>query len=281
MNKIWRITIITATYNCADTLEQTILSVINQTYKDIEYIIIDGGSTDGTIEIIKKYQHLITKWVSEPDQGIYDALNKGINLSTGDYIQILGSDDSLINDSIIYDIVKTINDDIDILSAPVWVIDESHKLQRLKENRRSKTMIMAGRMIPHQGVFVRSSLMQQFLFDVKYKIASDYNFILKAVMENKRLEFVDFPVAYYSNGGKSSVNKCESAEEYNIIMLQNNIDKDLIERFNCRIKSERRLFALKNFIRSICQFFCVYKILLRMKGWEVHKCSNQKCRWCK
>src|SRR4051812_46461192 len=88
-----KISIITITYNSAKTLEQTMLSVLHQTYKDIEYIIVDGGSTDGTLELINKYKERVSKIVSEKDNGLYDALNKGIELATGDVIGILHSDD--------------------------------------------------------------------------------------------------------------------------------------------------------------------------------------------
>ena len=91
------ISIITVSYNAVKTIEQTISSVVNQSYSNIEYIIIDGGSTDGTVDIIKKYEDRIAYWVSEPDGGIYDAMNKGIKVATGDYIQIIGADDFLIN----------------------------------------------------------------------------------------------------------------------------------------------------------------------------------------
>ena len=88
-----KITILTATFNSGKTLEQTISSVVNQDYKDIEYIIVDGASTDNTVDIIKKYEKYGIKWISEPDNGLYDALNKGFDMATGDYFQVLGSDD--------------------------------------------------------------------------------------------------------------------------------------------------------------------------------------------
>ena len=88
-----KITIITASYNSVETIEDCIKSVLNQIYSNIEHIVIDGGSTDGTLDVIKKYKDKITKWISEPDKGIYDAMNKGIKLATGDIIGIFNSDD--------------------------------------------------------------------------------------------------------------------------------------------------------------------------------------------
>ena len=97
-----KISVVTVCYNAADTIEKTMLSVLNQTYHDIEYIIIDGGSTDGTVEIIRKYADRIAYWVSEPDKGIYDAMNKGIKVATGEYIYFLGADDLLCENVFFY-----------------------------------------------------------------------------------------------------------------------------------------------------------------------------------
>lgn len=92
MNKL-KISVVTVCYNAVETLEETMLSVLHQTYPDIEYIIIDGGSTDGTVDIIKKYADRLAYWVSEPDKGIYDAMNKGIDIATGDYINFMNAGD--------------------------------------------------------------------------------------------------------------------------------------------------------------------------------------------
>ena len=95
------ISVVTVSYNAVDTIERTILSVLNQTYSDIEYIIIDGGSTDGTVDLIKKYADKITYWVSEPDQGIYDAMNKGIDVATGEWINFMNSGDSFYRQDVL------------------------------------------------------------------------------------------------------------------------------------------------------------------------------------
>ena len=118
MNNITKISIVTVSYDVAGTIEQTISSVVNQTYENIEYIIIDGGSTDGTVDIIRKYEDKIAYWVSETDRGIYDAMNKGIDVATGDYIYFLGADDILFNLPII-SISNAWHDNIDILLGKV------------------------------------------------------------------------------------------------------------------------------------------------------------------
>ena len=100
-----KITIITVCYNSAATLEKTILSVANQSYSNIEYIIVDGNSNDGTVDCIKKHEDKITNWISEPDKGLYDAMNKGIAMATGDIIGILNSDDTFYSDKILSEII--------------------------------------------------------------------------------------------------------------------------------------------------------------------------------
>ena len=127
MNDI-KITIVTVCYNSAKTIEQTICSVLNQTYKNIEYIIVDGGSTDETVDILRKYSCKI-KWISEPDDGIYDAMNKGIKMASGEYIQFIGSDDCLINYTIIEKHIDKIDLTADIIRAEEIVVEEESKLE--------------------------------------------------------------------------------------------------------------------------------------------------------
>ena len=112
-----KISVVTVCYNAADTIEKTILSVLNQTYHDIEYIIIDGGSTDGTVEIIRKYADKIAYWVSEPDKGIYDAMNKGIEVATGEWINFMNAGDRFYKSDVIKLIFDNMNcyDDVDII----------------------------------------------------------------------------------------------------------------------------------------------------------------------
>ena len=120
-----KISIITAAYNVEKTIEQTILSIVQQDYPNLEYIIVDGNSTDKTVEIIKKYaSHYDIKWVSEPDKGLYDALNKGVHMATGDYIEIIGADDSLSSTTIVSEIAAQIDADVDIFGGELWCVDE-------------------------------------------------------------------------------------------------------------------------------------------------------------
>jgi glycosyltransferase involved in cell wall biosynthesis len=195
------ISVITVVYNGVTTLEQTILSVINQTYKNIEYIIIDGGSTDGTVDIIKKYEKHLAYWVSEPDKGIYDAMNKGIYKVTGEWINFMNSGDIFCNIDIVQQLMTS-----NLLSNNQTIIfgdrvtNCNGKLVDQKININSIRYIMC---ICHQSCFVSTILHQNYPFDISYKIAGDYDFFYK--MLNKNVEFIkiNLNICVFCGGGVS------------------------------------------------------------------------------
>ena len=151
-----KISIVTVSYNAADTIEQTISSVVNQTYEDIEYIIIDGGSTDGTVDIIRKYEDKIAYWVSEPDEGIYAAMNKGIDAATGDYIYFLGADDALVDSEILHYVCNDIKEThADVYSYCEYMVTDSG-MQKFVSNKFARNEKLIKSMIPHQGMFVKT-----------------------------------------------------------------------------------------------------------------------------
>lgn len=174
------ISIITVVYNGAKTLEHTIQSVINQSYNNIEYIIIDGGSTDGSIEIIKKYESEISYWISEPDKGLYDAMNKGILRANGEIIGMLNSDDwyesnavELIVESYIQNPSKRIfhGDRFDILNDGTIKVKKFHP--------SGFKFIYYGMTYNHPSMFVHREIYKTYLYNVNLRALSDYEFVLK------------------------------------------------------------------------------------------------------
>lgn len=260
-----KISIVTVCFNSAKTIEQTILSVINQTYSNIEYIIIDGKSTDGTVEIIKKYQKKIAYFVSEPDGGIYDAMNKGIEKATGDYIYFIGSDDYLVDEKIMSVVANYLKEDrnIDILSGGVWVLDEEQGLKKQNNPRPLMSEILAGTMLSHQGMFVRTNLMKLNMFNVEYKIAADFDFLIKCVKNNCQVEYIDDSIAYYSDQGFSSSSGIYCQLEYKKILLNNDLLKDSAHKFNKKII----LVFLKIKTKMIAKKMGVWKQVGRKRGW--------------
>ena len=194
------ISIVTVVYNGEKHLEQTIKSVLGQTYDNVEYIIIDGGSTDRTLEIIKKYAHAIDYWVSEKDTGIYDAMNKGISLATGEYTGFLNADDWYEVDAIKY-VAKVFcqTHSADFIYGDLLFIKENGEVVLWKGNRGSK-----GLNIPHPTCFVRSCLLKKNPFNTNFKIAADTELTLRLFALNIKTIYIDKIIANFRDGGVSS-----------------------------------------------------------------------------
>lgn len=277
MNGI-RFSIITAVYNNVNTIEQAISSVLEQKGVAVEYIIIDGASIDGTIDMIKKYDSRI-RWISEPDTGIYDALNKGIKMAEGEYIQIIGADDCLCDDMILSKVDSCLREhgEPDVLCTGRLLVDEQTGMEVIEQDnlelvRRGKARII---WTPHTGMYVKSSLMKQELFDERFKIGADYFFILRCYYKLKwRFEFVGFPVAYFSNGGVSNFAK-EKADKEN---------EKIFAELGLKSLNTRKWSKAKNLMKRVLYIlglmdFVKDNVLLKNRP-KKHKCNNKICRWC-
>jgi len=184
------VSIITPSYNSAKFISQTIESVLSQTYNNIEYIIIDGSSTDGTIEIIKEYQDKITNFVSEPDMGIYDAMNKGIALATGDVIGILNSDDFYVDDSVIEGVVKAFQQyKVDSVYGDLEYVakENTDKVVRFwKSAPFKKGLFQKGWHPAHPTFFVKKNIYEKYgCFNLSYRIAADYELMLRLLEKHQ------------------------------------------------------------------------------------------------
>ena len=199
------VSIITACLNAEDTIEQTIQSVIDQTYPKIEYVIIDGNSTDGTLDIIRKYKDHITKWISEPDTGVYDGMNKGIAHSTGDILYFLNSGDHLYNNGIIEEVVNKFADgDTVAVYGNVEVVNEHSKKTVVRGTRVTHNNLLYRR-VCHQALFVKRELFEEFGdFVASLKYSADHEFIVKAIKKYPdRFLYVNETIARYQDGGMS------------------------------------------------------------------------------
>ncbi len=205
-----KISIITSVYNCKDTIREAIESVLSQSYEDIEYIIIDGGSTDGTIEIIKEYENKIDIFSSSSDNGIYDGFNRGISLASGDIIGFLHADDLYEN----HDVVKKIdtvfkNEQADAIYGDlVYVYKENiNKVLRYWISEQfSSSKLKKGWMPPHPTFYVKRELYEKFgTFNKSFKIAADYDFMLK-VLTCQKCKIIYIPEVLYRmrTGGASN-----------------------------------------------------------------------------
>jgi glycosyltransferase involved in cell wall biosynthesis len=216
-----KISIITVVYNSANFLENTIKSVLNQNYKNIEYIIIDGGSEDGTIDIIKKYENRINYWVSEQDYGIYDAMNKGIAVSTGEYLYFLNAGDTLYRNDTIQSIVKNItNEKIDILTGNINV-NNQNKEQIIKFSKFNRFYLMR-HTINHQAIIAhRRCFRNSNNFKIEYNIRADYEWLVRCIIGNElKIRYYDIIIANYLFGGYSKKNEREGNKEKRPIIKQ-------------------------------------------------------------
>lgn len=199
------ITVITVVLNAKVHIEQTIQSVINQTYPDIEYIVIDGGSTDGTLEVIKKYEDKITLWKSESDKGIFDAMNKGIDLATGEWINFMNAGDHFYTNDVLEQVFKTENADVDVIygdSKASYYIGNNV----FTKYRSAPDPEYFWKKFPcHQSEFYRTSILKTNNFCIFEKAADA---ILRLdLYHNKKVKFkkINKIISYYAGGGFSAV----------------------------------------------------------------------------
>ena len=207
------ISIITPSFNHGQFIEQTIQSALGQDYPNIEHIIIDGGSTDATPDILKKYEDRIAYWVSEPDIGISDAFNKGIEASRGDYIQFLNSDDWLINDSIISKVIESIkqNDYPLLLYGNTIVVNRQNGQTLWSMGRKfSLGSFLLKTIIPHQALFTRKDYFERYgYFDTNLKHSMDYEMLLRSVPDLNPV-WVNYYIVKMREGGISRQDKADA-----------------------------------------------------------------------
>ena len=197
--------VITINYNNSEGLRHTIESVAGQTYKDYEYIIIDGGSTDGSVEVIKKYADRIDYWVSEPDGGIYNAMNKGVAQAHGVYCIFMNSGDRFYEQNVL-EKVNTVNPTEDVVVGKVSIDDENHIISPPPLGILTMYHLYSGS-IPHQGSFIRTNLLRKYPYDEKLKISSDWKFFVQIlILNNGSIRYLDEFVARYDTEGLSSSN---------------------------------------------------------------------------
>ena len=242
MNKHLKISIITVCYNAEKTIEKAIRSVISQTYKYIEYIIIDGASTDGTLNIIKRYKDNIDVLVSEKDNGIYDAMNKGIKLSNGDILYFLNADDVFYNASILEKTVEAFleNPRNKIVYGKIVLGKNTSQNTNLSHQNnpylKNKIDLFVKGMC-HQSFFSKKDVFTiTGLFDLKYKISADFDWAVKLFQNKIPMVYLDNPIAFYNPEGISHKNITLRRNEKQKIILQNSTLFDLIRFCFHRIK---------------------------------------------
>lgn len=224
-----RVSVITVVLDGVRTIEQTIQSVLKQTHTDVEYIVIDGGSTDGTLDIIERYSDRLSYWVSEPDSGIYNAMNKGISKAHGDVIGIINSDDWYE-----YDAVKTVvkgfenHPDLGVVFGDVFLVNDKEQDKQIR-NLSPLRALWHDMSVNHPATFVRKEVYSELgCFDERFRISADYEIVNRFWNNGVRFGYIKKPLAYYRVNGMSAVQR-DKREEENSLIIEKYFDYSLFK----------------------------------------------------
>lgn len=243
-----KVSIITVCKNAQDTIEQTIKSVISQTYSNIEYLIIDGESTDKTLDIVRKYKNRIDTVISEPDGGLYYAMNKGIKKSTGDIIYFLNSGDLLFDKGVITKVVKVFKEtNADIIYGDMALFNSSNPEKLIiRHQDQVNNSFLVHDTIYHQSIFTKRYIFQKYgKFDTKYKLSADYEWILRSFIKNKiSFHYTSQIITKFLRGGLSS---------------------NEIQSFKERVKILFQYFSFYQVILNGLLFWLVYRVFVMIK----------------
>ena len=251
INSKTKISIITVAFNSAKTIKDTIDSILSQDYDNIEYIIIDGGSTDGTVDIIKKYGDKIDYFISEPDKGIYDGMNKGINAATGDIVGILNSDDFYPNNFVISNVAKTfLNQGCDAVYGDLVYVkqnDASKIVRYWQSSMYTIKKIKNGWMLPHPTFFVKKEMYERYgYYNTDLKSAADYEMILKLLYkQNINVFYIPMILVKMRMGGASNssiMNRLRANKEDGLAWTKNQLNKPMFVRIKKPLQKIRQFF---------------------------------------
>jgi len=246
-----KVSIITIAFNAATTIEETIQSVANQDYNSIEYILIDGGSTDETLEIAGRYKSNISKLISEPDKGVYDAMNKGLALAGGDIVAILNADDAYANSQVISNVVAAFNrSGADVCYGDLEYVDRSDTskvIRRWISGEFRKSAFLDGWMPPHPAFFAKRKLYTEFgLFNTELKTSADYELMLRFLYKhNASAVYINEVLVKMKTGGQSNAS------------LKNRIKANSEDRLAWKLNGLKpgNLTLIKKPLRKLSQFW--------------------------
>ncbi len=220
-----KFSIITVTFNAERWLERTILSVLNQSYTNVEYIVIDGASTDHTVQLIKQYEAGIDYWVSEPDKGLYDAMNKGLRKATGDYVWFLNAGDTLYTADTLQTIVSKLKKSSalpDVLYGETQIVDAQGRalgMRRLKAPRKlTWKSFRMGMLVCHQSFVMKRELAPEY--DTSYRLVADYEWCIRCLKRAKRIKHTHLILSNYLEEGLSTANRKASLKERYAVMCR-------------------------------------------------------------
>lgn len=221
-----KFSIITVTYNAGKVLEDTIQSVISQTYRNVEYILVDGGSKDNTLQIVHKYREHISKVVSEPDKGLYDAMNKGIKLATGDYLCFLNAGDELHENETLQKMVHSLQTQElpDVIYGETAIVDNQGHFLHMRRLSTPEQLnwksFKQGMLVCHQAFFARRELAIHHPYDLQYRFSADFDWCIRIMKQAKYLHNTRLTLIDYQKEGMTTRNHKASLKERFRIMAK-------------------------------------------------------------
>lgn len=220
-----KFSIITVTFNAEQWLERTILSVLSQSYTNVEYIVIDGGSTDGTVALIQQYGAGISYWVSEPDQGLYDAMNKGLRQATGDYVWFLNAGDTFYTSDTLQSVVSSLKKSVslpDVLYGETQIVDAQGRALRMRRLRPPRKLtwksFRMGMLVCHQSFVVRREIAPEY--DTAYRWVADYEWCIRCLKRSKQIRHTHRILSNYLEEGLSTAHRKDSLKERYAVMCR-------------------------------------------------------------
>ena len=262
------LSVITVCYNAEEDIHKTLESIISQTANEFEYIIVDGKSTDNTVEIINNYigdiekKGIKVKLISEKDKGVYDAMNKGIKNASGQWIEFLNAGDEYCNETVLEDIIHHLTEtQADVIYGDYYSVSDDLKQLHICDHTHLKKDMTLG----HESCFIRRNVHKQFLYDLNYKIASDYNSLLRIYLHDFTFQHVDTQVIKFYTNGISSIHKADAYREVHFIRVKNKvINQNIVSIFG----------FLLNYLKIKMYYEFIPKRMIDL--WEALKHENKE-----
>ena len=238
------ITVITVSCNAVNVIEKTIRSVIGQQYKDFEYIVVDGNSQDGTVDIIRRYEAQITRWISEPDTGIYNAMNKAVRMASGDYCIFMNAGDLFVDSLVLTRISSFLNDEYDVVIGNEISVKKDRIVDYVKAPQVLTFNHLYNSSLCHQASFIKRSLLLEYPYDENLRLVSDWKFWIQTlIMENASYLAVDVDVCVFNREGLTYTRVEQGIEERKFV---------LSEIIPLRIRWDYEKFNHRNIVNCFC-----------------------------
>jgi glycosyltransferase involved in cell wall biosynthesis len=239
------VTIVTVVRNGIDCLEETILNVTAQTWSNLEYIIVDGASTDGTVSLIKKYDQSISKWISEPDKGIYDAMNKGVDLANNEWIVFINAGDSFVSPNVIESVFSQNVSQAEIVYGDTCFTYPNHYRRTFRAKKIDQ--FWQGMRFYHQSCFVRKTLLQSNRFNLQYKISADYDLLFRLYRQNRKFFDANLVISQMSTGGVSYEYRSSAFTEEKQIALSHQSQSIVADHYQRKVQNARKNSFVRKF----------------------------------